>query len=651
MQSSQVIGLSDEKKWSQTFAEGNLIVALELSSDGSFSAIEEGDKFLKGLIELLKKRQPQDKIAFKLLVNQYINSSLIQSKVISLIVGMTVETSIYLFCKTSGKALIKRGNLWSEIISGDGFVTGSLQEKDVLIFVTQTFQKLVSQEVVMEKFSLEDNLERAGEKLGSLLHNFDDSKGAAGVFTLFNKGELVPDKVFEKNIESYDAALPNLSPQTTVSVETKKEEKIESKNGEFAPKIQTEVLPIEKKTNLLSEKIAALKEKLIPSFTKKKSYPNETLLEVVSTPKKRVLVVALVLTGVLVVSILFGLGSSSGNSKSTESSSLLESITHKVEEGEALIDLNNLRAKTVLAEAQTSLLEIKDKYKKGSKERIQTEQLLQRAENALSSVSKSYKIENPSIFLDLTVTKAGALAKNFAIYENKLAVLDTQNTSVILVNTDNLASSIVGGGSKTPQPKLIGIHGNSIFVFTSSGLVKIDTNSKNQEVIVKNLSDIGEAADLIGYAGNVYILDSLNKKIWKFMALEKVYSEARPYLAPNETVGFEKVVSMAIDGSVWILGDNRVKKYSKGTESFVTLEGLDKPLINPEVIFTDDESKYFYILDKGNNRVVVFDKEGVYNSEYVWSGISGVSDMVVLEKAKKILLLVGSTIYSIDLRI
>lgn len=648
MQSSQVIGLSDENRWSQTFAQDNLIVALELTSDGSFSAIEEGDKFLTGLTELLKKRQPQDKIAFRLLVNQYINSSLIQNRISSLLVGMIVGDDIYLFCKKSGKAIIKRGNLWSEIISKEDFATGTLRENDILIFITQTFQKLLPEEVVLEKFSQGESFERTGEKLGSLLHNFDDSKGAAGVFALFNKKqESTPDKL---SGELADADFTNISPpssQAKIEAYQPKEEKID-KPYEFAEKIQTEVLPKEKKESL-SEKIIILKNRLAPSFNAQ-GFPKETLLEVVSTPKKRVLIVALVLLGVLVASILFGLENSNG-SKSTKSSLLFESITRKVEEGEALVDLNNLRAKTVLTEVRESLLEMRDKYKKGSKERIQTEQLLQRVDTALTNILKSYKIENPNIFLDLTITKTGAAATSFAVYENKLAVLDTQNTSVILVNTETQASSIVGGGNKTPQPKLIGIHGNSVFVLTSDGLVKIDTDSKNQEVVVKNLSQVGQAADLVGYAGNVYILDSLNKKIWKFMSLEKGYSEARPYLAPNETVGFEKLVSMAIDGSVWVLGDNRVKKYSRGTEEYVALEGLDSPLIDAQTIFTDDESQYFYILDKGGKRIVVFDKEGVYNSEYVWSGIANVTDMVVLEKAKKILLLAGSTIYAIDLRI
>lgn len=627
MQSSQVLGLSDEKRWSQTFAEGNLIVALELSGDGSFSAIAEGDKFLNGLTELLKKRQPQDKIAFKLLVSQYIIGSLIQSKIISLVVGMVVESSIYLFCKTSGSAFIKRGSLWSEIISGDGFVTGNLQEKDILIFVTQTFQKLLPQEIVIEKFSLEDNLERAGEKLGSLLHNFDNSKGAAGVFTLFKKEEFSSGWVQTQPLES---------------LETDSNAVLDISNLTNLRKQQaTPDLPEAKKANLFGEKIASFKDKLIPS---------ETLLQVVSTPKKKVLVAAFILSLILVYSIISGLGSANNKAKSLANNSVLVSITRKIDEGEALVDLNNLRAKTVLAEAQTSLLEIKDKYKKGSKERIQIEQLLQRTDSALAGILKTYKIDNPNIFLDLTVTKTGALAKNFAIYENKLAVLDTQNTSVISVNIDNLASSIVGGGNKTPGARLIGMHGNSIFVLSQDGLVKIDTSSKNQELIVKNLKEVGETADLVGYAGNVYILDSLNKKIWKFMALDKGYSEAKPYLAPNETVGFEKLVSMAIDGSVWVLGDNRVKKYSKGTETYVNLEGLDTPFTNAEVVFTDDESKYFYILDKGNNRVVVFDKDGIYYSQYLWPGIASIDDMVVSEKIKKILLLSGSTIYAIDLK-
>ncbi len=607
MQASQVVGLSDESVWSQTEAKDTILVTLELTSDGTFSAKEYGNNFLASLIDLLKKRQPQDKQAFERLVTQFIDASIIRSHITSLIVGMVTQASIFLFCKSSGTAIVKRGDLWSEVVSGEGLVSGVLKDQDVLICTTRTFNKLLPNETVMEKFTIGEDLQRASEKLGSLLHNFDNSKGAAAVFALFRESNQA-----SKPIVSEIQPLPLPTPQLAI------------------PAIQKT-----KMFTQVSEKLSNLTSRL--RFT------------ALTSPKKRVLIIALVLLGILAGSFIVGIGQPKKTVQNTEIESRLESITHQIEEGEGLVDLNNLRARTLLSEAETTLSDMQSKFEKGTKERIQIDDLLTRAQTALSASTKSYKIDNPSVFLDLTVVKAEALAQNFSVYENKLAILDNKNISIISSDIDSQSSAIVGGGNKTPNPTLIASHGNNIFVLTSDGLVKIDTSSKSQQLIVKNLKEVGQAIDMVGFGGNVYILDAGTRKIWKFMAIDKGYSQAQSYLAQGETLDLLPL-SLAIDGSVWVLGENRVKKYTKGAPFAINLQGLDTQLVNSTVLFTDDGSKNLYILDKGGNRIVVFDKEGVYNSQYIWSGISGVSDFVVSEKAKKILLLSGSNIFSIDLK-
>jgi hypothetical protein len=77
---------------------------------------------------------------------------------------------------------------------------------------------------------------------------------------------------------------------------------------------------------------------------------------------------------------------------------------------------------------------------------------------------------------------------------------------------------------------------------------------------------------------------------------------------------------------------------------------LDVDFSDPVSIYTDDQSARIYILDRGNRRVVVLDKNGEYREQYLWEGIETVSDMVVSEEEKKILLLSGSVIYEIELR-
>src|SRR3989344_7389648 len=104
---SQIRGLSDEYRWSQTYVSEGILITLEIDSDGSFSGRVEGEKITAGLTDLLKKWQPQDIPTFQRLISQYIDSSLIRSSITSLIVGYLTTDRLFLSCKMGGSALIK----------------------------------------------------------------------------------------------------------------------------------------------------------------------------------------------------------------------------------------------------------------------------------------------------------------------------------------------------------------------------------------------------------------------------------------------------------------------------------------------------------------------------------------------------------------
>jgi hypothetical protein len=79
------------------------------------------------------------------------------------------------------------------------------------------------------------------------------------------------------------------------------------------------------------------------------------------------------------------------------------------------------------------------------------------------------------------------------------------------------------------------------------------------------------------------------------------------------------------------------------------IQGLDKPFSQDLVLFTDKECDNLYILDRKNTRIVVINKIGIYKKSYVWPGIAGVSNIAVSENLKKIYLLSGSRLYTLDL--
>ena len=80
------------------------------------------------------------------------------------------------------------------------------------------------------------------------------------------------------------------------------------------------------------------------------------------------------------------------------------------------------------------------------------------------------------------------------------------------------------------------------------------------------------------------------------------------------------------------------------------MQGLDEPLGGQTMIYIDDTTKNLYILDADKKRVVVVDKDGVYQAQYHWQEEAEITDLVVSEALKKMLLLSHGTIYGIDLK-
>jgi len=157
---------------------------------------------------------------------------------------------------------------------------------------------------------------------------------------------------------------------------------------------------------------------------------------------------------------------------------------------------------------------------------------------------------------------------------------------------------------------------------------------------------------LIGsYFGNFYLLDSQSNQIFKYLpTADGGYSNPpEPWFQID--VDLTGVVDMAIDGYIYLLyADGRILKFMGGElEPFEQTE-LDEPLRGPTAIFTspDEETKFLYVADAGNRRIVQFSKEGQFIRQFR-AAEAGVFDQLkslhVDEIGSKFYILSGNTLY------
>ncbi|TSC53110.1 MAG: Uncharacterized protein LiPW16_488, partial [Microgenomates group bacterium LiPW_16] len=349
--------------------------------------------------------------------------------------------------------------------------------------------------------------------------------------------------------------------------------------------------------------------------------------------------------------IILGIGKKERGKKESRFSQIYEVTLHQYEEGKALLGLNNLRAVTLLGEAKTSLGQLRKDFGKGSPEAKKIEELLAKIEQGVEEASQVFKLA-PDVFLDLGLVKEGGEGQNLAIYGETILVSDNKNSSLYQITVKSKSSQILAGGGTITGASLVALGENKAYVLTNEGIVEIELKTKNLRLKIKKDSEWGEIKALNFFAGNLYLLDKTKSSIWKYVGGEAEFSPKRNYL--TDEYDLSNSSSMAIDGSVWLTTEKILKFIQGKQDSFdppAGGQGLEQPLGTNLLIFTSDETKNLYILDKTNNRVVVLDKTGTYKSQYIWEGIGEVSDLVVSEGERKIFLLSGSKIYTLELKL
>ena len=358
--------------------------------------------------------------------------------------------------------------------------------------------------------------------------------------------------------------------------------------------------------------------------------------------KKTLFTVALVLILILGVSVILGKQKREKGVQKQKMAVLLEQIQEKKEEGEAVIELNPVRAKELLFEAQDLLKQAEAEG--GLSEDFS--QIKEELEALLPQVLREHEIE-PELFFDLVLIKDDAAAGEAVLSASNLFVLDKTKASVYRLSLPDKKSAIIGSGGKLETSFQITAFGPEIFVLAEEGILQLKEKAKEQILAIDSDKNWGEIVDLQSFGGNLYLLTDNN--IWAYSRTESGFGAKRNWLKSEANLA--NTVSMAIDGSIWVLkSDGTILKFIQGKKEAFGVAGLDKPIKNPKAIFTNEDTEALYILDNGNSRVVVLEKSGEYHSQYLWSGISEATGLAVSKQENKIFLFSQNKIYAIEIK-
>lgn len=352
--------------------------------------------------------------------------------------------------------------------------------------------------------------------------------------------------------------------------------------------------------------------------------------------KKKIAILGLSLVLlVFLQSLVFLTEKKSEQNKELSYNDTINQINNTLNEVEAsLIYHDDKKAESLLLEV-TDLL---DKIQAKSDPRAEEIALVkEQTARLLNKVRRINYVPEPLEIFDLSTLQSPKeiVQKNGQFYildQANLYALQDKNLSVLtpLTNGDSLAD--------WPNEDRLILHnadGYQVFNLKDKQKENFSFSQNTQNTSIQ---------DLAIYGNNMYVLDKQAKQIFKYPESNNTFANGQAWLKSDLDLG--NASSLAVDGDLYTVLDNgQINKLNKGN-----IQKFDYHRPYPEIgakaiIKTFASSKYLYLIDPANQRVVIFDKAGNIKDQYTSLKFDNLLDLAIDPAEKAIYLLNGNHLY------
>ncbi len=162
-----------------------------------------------------------------------------------------------------------------------------------------------------------------------------------------------------------------------------------------------------------------------------------------------------------------------------------------------------------------------------------------------------------------------------------------------------------------------------------------------------NVPNVSDFTGLTRYAtnGRIYTLDSGKGQVISFGINGNQITKAQTALTdPALTKG----TALAVDGSIYVLTTDSIRKYTAGKRVVFNFPTLQKPFSGNGKLYASSTAQSIYLLDT-NGRIIIMNKSGELQRILQNNDIAGAQDFTVNEATKKIYILRKGSLVEISL--
>jgi len=492
--------------------------------------------------------------------------------------------------------------------------------------------------------------------------------GAASIFTTetlapaVKKGTKVFSKKAQEGLDSLkekEAAMPEKS-EAEIPAETVHRRGLELQ-ADTMKETETDMID-EKKVEEVEKEISTLKEERLPELITRHKKPAQKsaifsvfknnlgkINNLIPKPKNilskksRLPLIIGVFALIFGISIFFNYNSNVGAARFEKI--LVEAQGKEKEAADRLIFDDKAGAAGLLREAREKISALeKTRYKKE-----EVASLISRIDTQLEKAEGVVRVENTP-FADLS-TISGAKPQDLFIISGALYSYDQEHNSIYKVD---LASKEVGTNQASPAPGEKFLSGTLIdeekIVFLSDrpGIWAFDPDTGTVKKQTLATGDWPKADDISSYYSNIYLLSKGDSGIKKFNRTTGGFSPGTDYL--KKEADLSQVRSLAIDGNAYVLKENgEVLAFYGGILKEFSLKNMPGSMQNPKKVYTNIDLDQIYILDNGNKRILVLDKEGNFVKQFKSDGFEDMKGIAVDTASGKGYVLSGTKVFEFGL--
>lgn len=353
-----------------------------------------------------------------------------------------------------------------------------------------------------------------------------------------------------------------------------------------------------------------------------------------------------VIIAVVIIVAAIGIANRRASQKTAETEQVYQSALTKIEEKRtaaeaALIYGNTQNAQTLITDASNILATLP---RTTTAEKTKASEL----KTALQIIlEKTRGIES------VTPVKIAELPAQFAF---PLVDIVSSGSAIYGITSDN-APYRVNEVSKTLERVDVGQSpAQTITVTTNDGdtLLGVDMDKRLWRTTIvtptvtattSGTDAMKSVDDICSYNSNLYALSAATGQIVKMRPEGLGFEAGTPWILAK-TSDLSQARALTIDGSAWVLTPTNIVVFKSGRETPWTHAAIDPSLTKPSDIWTSVDSKYLYILDSNDGKVVVMNKDNGGIVVQYSPNLTNVTGFVVRESENRILLTTATTVYS-----